>query len=131
MVTTITIQDETMMQGVTHEFVLAFFTEQITVRDLISRRVQEEVEQYNSQRPEKFIGLIRPSHLEEQLNGARQRQYRPINLGKQIALAEEAFMSNGFLLLVGKQQLTELDEVIELRPDTTVSFLKLVPLVGG
>jgi hypothetical protein len=34
-------------------------------------------------------------------------------------------------LLVDDRQVEELEEVIEIRPDTTVTFLKLVPLVGG
>jgi hypothetical protein len=34
-------------------------------------------------------------------------------------------------LLVDDRQVDELEEEIEIRPDTTVTFLKLVPLVGG
>ena len=34
-------------------------------------------------------------------------------------------------MLVDDRQVDELDEEIEIRPDTTVTFLKLVPLLGG
>jgi len=34
-------------------------------------------------------------------------------------------------LLVNDRQVDELEDEIEIRPDTTVTFLKLVPLVGG
>ena len=42
----------------------------------------------------------------------------------------EAF-PNGFIVLVDDYQVQELDEEIALRPETSVTFLKLVPLVGG
>jgi len=34
-------------------------------------------------------------------------------------------------LLVDDRQVDEFDYEIEIRPDTTLTFLKLVPLVGG
>jgi hypothetical protein len=46
-------------------------------------------------------------------------------------LAKRAFYTNGFILLVDDRQVDELEEEIEIRPHTTVTFLKLVPLVGG
>ncbi|MBF8185820.1 hypothetical protein ITP53_08705 [Nonomuraea sp. K274] len=35
------------------------------------------------------------------------------------------------LILTGKWQLTDLDEEIELTPGPEITFLKLVPVVGG
>lgn len=49
----------------------------------------------------------------------------------QSELALRAFAANGILVLVGDRQVTEPDEEIELVPGTEVTFLKLVPLVGG
>ena len=43
----------------------------------------------------------------------------------------EAFGRNGFVVLVDDRQVEELDEDIELALGTEVTFLKLVPLVGG
>ncbi|WP_329022428.1 hypothetical protein [Streptomyces sp. NBC_00690] len=45
--------------------------------------------------------------------------------------AIKAFGRNGFLVLVGERQISELDEVVCLAKTTEVTFLKLVPLVGG
>ncbi|MEV6029564.1 hypothetical protein AB0L65_00355 [Nonomuraea sp. NPDC052116] len=45
--------------------------------------------------------------------------------------AEVAFAPNGFLLLVGDRQIEDLDAEIDLTVDPVVSFVKLVPLVGG
>ena len=49
----------------------------------------------------------------------------------QYARAIEAFTRNGFFVLVDDQQLESLDDEIFVRPGTAISFVKLVPLVGG
>jgi hypothetical protein len=56
---------------------------------------------------------------------------RRIDPEKQLNKAIESFYRNGFMILVNEQQVDELEEEIEVSPDTTVTFLKLVPLVGG
>jgi hypothetical protein len=46
-------------------------------------------------------------------------------------VATNAFEQNGFLILINNQQAENLDEPIVIGPDTQVSFVTLVPLVGG
>jgi hypothetical protein len=81
--------------------------------------------------PEYFHGLVQPSDTERSLNGFKMRRRRTIDPERQFELAKRAFYSNGFILLVDDRQVDELEDEIEIRPDTTVTFLKLVPLVGG
>ncbi|MFF8842529.1 hypothetical protein ACF08N_07310 [Streptomyces sp. NPDC015127] len=45
--------------------------------------------------------------------------------------AVESFGRGGFLVLAGDRQITELDEHVDLSAATEVTFLRLVPLVGG
>jgi hypothetical protein len=45
--------------------------------------------------------------------------------------ALQAFERGRVLLLVDDRQVERLDEEIVLAPDTTVTFLELVPLAGG
>lgn len=45
--------------------------------------------------------------------------------------ALEAFSHNGYVVLVDDRQVEELDTVLELSRGTEITFLKLVPLVGG
>jgi len=113
------------------DFALDVPEERITVRDLIRARVYREVRNYNIDQPEVFQGLVQPSDAERSLNGFKMRRRRRIDPEKQFELAKRAFYSNGFILLVDDRQVDELEEEIEIRPDTTVTFLKLVPLVGG
>jgi hypothetical protein len=134
MSTTLTIRDETTFSfggENDEEFTLDVLTERITVRELIRTRVYQEVRDYNLRQPEYFRGLVQPTDAERTLNGFKVRQGRRIDPEKQFERAVESFYRNGFLVLVNDRQVDELEEEIEIRPDTTVTFLKLVPLVGG
>jgi len=102
-----------------------------TARELIRSRVQQEVERHNQLLPEVFCGLVQPEESERILNGFRMKTRRPLDWQKQFERACAAFQRNGFLLLVDGKQVSELDEPIELRADSEVQFVKLVPLVGG
>jgi len=112
-------------------FTLDVVDERITVRELIRARVYREVRDYNLDQPEYFHGLVQPSDAERSLNGFKMRSRRKIDPERQFELAKRAFYSNGFILLVDDRQVDELEDEIQIRPDTTVTFLKLVPLVGG
>jgi hypothetical protein len=129
----LTIRDETTLSlgSEDREFTLEVPTEHITVRELIRTRVYEEVRDYNLRQPEYFRGLVQPADTERALNGFKVRQRRKIDPEKQFEGAVESFYRNGFLILVNDRQVGELEEEIEIRPETTVTFLKLVPLVGG
>ncbi len=133
MSTTLTIRDETTfgLDSDGNEFALDVPTERITVRGLIRARVYGEVRDYNLRQPEYFRGLVQPTEAERTLNGFKVRQGRRLDPEKQFKKAVASFHRNGFLVLVNDRQVDELEEEIEVRPDTTVTFLKLVPLVGG
>ena len=134
MSTTLTIRDETTFafsNDVDGAFALDLPTERITLRELIRTRVYGEVRDYNLRQPEYFRGLVQPTDAERTLNGFKVRPGRMLDPEKQFEKAIESFYRNGFLVLVNDQQVDELEEEIEVRPETTVTFLKLVPLVGG
>ena len=88
------------------------------------------MDRYNQSDTRVFEGLIQPDETERLLNGARP-SHRTLDWEKQYASAIAAFHGNGFLVLVDDRQITELDEAVDLRPQTQVTFLKLVPLIGG
>jgi hypothetical protein len=134
MSTTLKIRDETTVglgADEDRDFTLDVTAGRISVRELIRTRVANEVRDYNLSQPEYFRGLVQPTDAERSLNGFRMRKRRRIDPEKQFELAIKAFYANGFIVLVNDRQVDELEEEIEIRPDTTVTFLKLVPLVGG
>lgn len=131
MAATLTVCDETTAGTVKRRFELEFPTERITVRELIRQRVYQEVQDYNARRPDLFQGLVQPSEAELTLNGYTVRRGREIDWKSQFEKACEAFESNRLLVLVGDKQTNTLEEEIEIRRDVEVTFLRLVPLVGG
>ena len=131
MPTTITIRDETATGDALREFSLEFLEEEITVRELITRRVYEEVQHYNHNRPDVFQGLVQPTDTEATADGYRLMWHREIDWERQRDRALEAFESNGFFVLVNDRQVEALDDTVHLDIDTQVSFVKLVPLAGG
>lgn len=128
---TITIQDETTGQRQTRTWTLEFLDETITAREFIRRRVYEEVLEYNTKNIEVYRGLVQPTDTERALNTTKPRERRKIDWEAQYHKALEAFERNGFVMLVNDTQVETLDEQVELREGTTITFLKLVPLVGG
>lgn len=101
-----------------------------TLREVIRVRIQQEVERFNQSEADVFQGLLQPEETERILNGVRST-HRLLDWEKQFSNAIRAFEGNGFLVLVDGRQITELDERISLEPQSQVTFLKLVPLIGG
>ncbi|MFI9153957.1 hypothetical protein [Streptomyces sp. NPDC053367] len=103
----VTFVDETTAGSRSDGRPLEIAEEKLTVRELIRRRVAQEDAEHGARTP------------------------RGTDPDRRTALAWESFGRNGFLILVGDRQVTGLDEEIELAHDTEVTFLRLVPLVGG
>ncbi len=110
---------------------LSLASERITARDLIRRRVEQEVAAFNAAKNDVFQGLIQPSESERLLNGYKLKKRRPLDVEEQVTVALEAFANNGFVLLFDDRQIEELDEAIVVTPESTATFLRLIPLVGG
>lgn len=131
MPTTLTIHDETASGQKTNTFTLDCLTERMTVRELIRARIYQEVQDYNQKEPEYFRGLVEPTNAERVLNGYKLRARRKIDWQEQFERSLQAFERNGFFVIVGNKQAESLDQQFDVHVDTEVSFVKLVPLVGG
>ncbi len=131
MATVVTVRDETILEETTGELTLEFLTERVTVREVIRSRVYQEVTEYNARQAGLFRGLVQPRDAERTREGFRLRTPHRIDWREQYESALTSFAKNGFLILVDDRQVTDLDAEIELRHDTEVSFVRLVPLVGG
>lgn len=96
------IREETASGTLLRSFTLRLPTACTTIRDVITERVRQQL----AERP-------------------------AIAVDAQIVHALAEFERNGFIVLVGDHQAESLDEAFLIQPDTQVSFVKLVPLVGG
>jgi hypothetical protein len=128
---TVTIHDATASGQKTNTLTLDCLTERMTVRELIRARIYQEVQDYNQREPEYFRGLVEPTNAERVLNGYKLKAKRKIDWQEQFDHALDAFGRNGFFVLVDDKQAEDLDQEYDVSVDTEVSFVKLVPLVGG
>ena len=110
---------------------LTLASERVTAREIIRRRVEQEVSVYNRKRGGVFDGLIQPLGSEPVAKGFRLGEPKTLSADEQIDVAISAFGRNRIVLLLDDRQIERLDEVVTLTPGSTVTFLRLFPLVGG
>ena len=128
---TLTIRDETLGGQPARAWALEVTAERMTVRELIRSRVYQEVQDYNLKQGQVYNGLVQPEEAEKTLNGWKLKKPRLLDWKRQFERAVEAFGANQVLILVNDRQAEALDEEFTIGPDTTVTFLRLTPLVGG
>ncbi|WP_330298187.1 hypothetical protein [Streptomyces sp. NBC_00503] len=119
--------DETTAGGRGDGWGMEITEERLALRELIRRRIFQEVAEAKAARSRPAAApaaagsrLVRPAEADG-----------PVDPQAQTEAALAAFGRNGFLVLVGERQITDLDEEIDLPLGTEVTFLKLVALVGG
>ncbi|MDN5213113.1 hypothetical protein QQ020_13685 [Fulvivirgaceae bacterium BMA12] len=127
----IVVNDETATGKILNQIILKLEREITTVEEIIRTRVTREVEAYNSSPLNIFKGLVQPRMAEMTLNGFKMPLRKKIDLDEQIKTALTSFKENGFFILIGDEQYSELNAEVLLEKETTVSFVKLTPLVGG
>jgi hypothetical protein len=108
---------------------LRLASERTTLRELIKRRIDEEVAELNAG-SEEVRPLVTPTEQERRLNKEKPSRQR-IDAERQLAAAVEAFERTRIVIIVDGKQMLELDRPITVSPDTEIRFIKLVPLVGG
>lgn len=100
-----------------------------TARELLTRRVAAEVAEYNAGLA-RVRPLVTPTEREAELNGDRRKPHL-VDAEQQIAAALKAFACGRVVVIVGDQQVSDLDQALALAPEAEITFLRLVPLVGG
>jgi hypothetical protein len=126
---TLSLHDETTAGENRSAGTFQFDAATLTLHEIIRLRVEQEVARFNAAEYEVFQGLIQPEESERILNGVRTRPV--LDWQQQFAKAIAAFKGNGFLVLLDDRQIVDLDETLHLTPQSRITFLRLVPLVGG
>lgn len=104
-------------------------TERISIREIIRSRVYQQVQDRNRDL-RNATPLHSPSETELTLNGPKR--VKEIDWQNQFTLAIEAFNANRLIVLVDDLQAESLDQQVDvIHSQTVVTFLRLVPLVGG
>ena len=125
----VTVRDETFPGGHADELTIEFLTERVTVRELIRSRVYQEVTEYNAARAQRPRLPFPLTAVVRRLYAHRPRQR--LDWEEHYQRAVRAFQRSGFLILVDDQQVDDLEAEIEVKAETRITFLRLVPLAGG
>ena len=123
----ILIVEQSLTGSTLASFPLDLGTSRTTLRELLRRRVYEEVAEIRAagRRP-----LVAPAEVEAALNGPRPAG-RQLDWQAAADLAIKAFHRQAYIVTVGDRQITELDEEFDFGLDTQVAFVRLTPMVGG
>jgi hypothetical protein len=105
--------------------------ERCSLREIIRSRVYQEVQDHNQGLHEFYQGIVAPSDSEPTASGFKVKKGRQIDWEDQYARALDGFGQNRFFVLIGTAQATSLDQTFDVTPETEITFLKLVQLVGG
>ena len=127
----VTIADEIGSRRETARRLLDDVPNPVLLRELIRHRVREEVARFNASPSPHFNGLVQPADSEVTLNGYALHRPRRLDPEAQAEAALTAFTRNGFFVFVADRQVDDLDETLTLADTDVVSFVRLVPLVGG
>lgn len=128
--TSVLIEEKVPGQPPSQQYLVELSGDRITVKELIEIYVREQVERFNSTPKYEPPRVQAPE--ERLLNTARDtkpKKMRCCDSECQKALA--AFSTNQFFVLVDGRQVSDLQEEIAISSDSKISFLRLVPLVGG
>jgi hypothetical protein len=108
-----------------------------TLRDLISRIVEEEVAAFRQRQEERR--LFRALTASDVAQGARTGKIDPggrdleqtVDEAESVAVALQAFEDGLYFVFIDGQQQKELDHTVFVGPNSTVTFIRLVALAGG
>jgi hypothetical protein len=129
------VYDETPGSKRTLAGTVTLNSQRVKAREVVRRRVEEEVKEYNRWKEGLFQGLVQPENSKRVVNGEmvhyELEEGRAIDLQRQLSVAMEAFDAHGFNLLFDDHEVGGPDEEVVLTGNNTATFVKVVPLIGG
>ncbi|MEM8626167.1 MAG: hypothetical protein AAGG47_21985 [Pseudomonadota bacterium] len=123
------IRDCVLASPAAHEFVISIHEHRLTLEELIAERVRAECDR--RQWGNDAAPLVVPGPVETVLNVSASKEWPVPDPEVQLAKALAAFEANAFVVLVDDRQVEHLESPVTVEPDTVVTFLRLVPLIGG
>ncbi|PCJ94291.1 MAG: hypothetical protein COA52_05360 [Hyphomicrobiales bacterium] len=129
----IRVRDQSFPTKAISELLLELSSNKLTAADLISQRVQAEIDgRLRGTGQTSHQPLVQLNIVEVLLNGVRKTTSpKHHDVDTQIEIALDGFSNNAFILLIDDVQVEALDSIIDVGPDSIVTFLKITQLVGG
>ncbi|MDP8923542.1 MAG: hypothetical protein M3O34_11775 [Chloroflexota bacterium] len=138
MATAIELDVPTQVYGADHyreSCIIAFPTPTLPLRDIIALKVQAEVGRASRSRELKHALSMRyltDENLAWAQGGAAKLAPRPeIDVRQEIERALAAFDERRYLVVINRSRCDDLDTPITLTAETTIRFVRILPLRGG
>jgi hypothetical protein len=109
----------------------------LTLRDLITLVVYESVAEFKKrQNNSKFVKVLSAKQINEaairgKIDMGEKDLIQEVDEEAAVATAIQAFEDSLYLVIIDGQEQRELDREVYLRPDSRITFLRLVMLAGG
>lgn len=110
----------------------------LTLGELIEIIVRQEVQSFDKrQQDSQFIRVLSESAIEKKAKSGRihsgpsEVPIQRVNLAQAVDVAHQAFEDGLFLAIVDEREYHQLEETVFLRPDSRLTFIRLVMLAGG
>jgi hypothetical protein len=111
--------------------------DRVTLRDLISRIVRGEVEAFRQRQQERRLtrvlsadDIARSAERGKVDSGGRDLK-QEVDEDGAVAAALQAFEDGLYLVVVDGDEQKDLDREVHVKPDSTVTFVRLTLLAGG
>lgn len=109
----------------------------LTLRDLLTRIVLEEVEAFRTRQEQRHLTrVLTKAEIKQGVErgkvdmGGRDKE-QEIEPQAAVVNALQAFEDGFYFVFIDDEQQQELDSEVYLKPNSKVTFVRLVPLVGG
>lgn len=108
-----------------------------TLRDLLTQIVRSEVASFEDrQRQRRLTQVLSPAQIslgidQGKVDSGGSDLEQTVDVEAAIATALQAFADGLYVVFLDEQQQGTLEDVVTLKPDSQLLFLRLVPLVGG
>lgn len=111
--------------------------ERLTLRALISRIVLEEVEAFRRRQADRQLvhvltaAQVAEGALRGKINPGGQELDQEVDADAAVATALQAFEDGLYLVILDGEEQRSLDREVFLKPESRLTFLRLVMLAGG
>jgi hypothetical protein len=108
-----------------------------TLRDLISRIVSDEVAAFRRHQTERrLFRVLTEREIDEgagsgKIDPAGHDEQQEVDEEAAVFRAIEAFSDGLYFIFIDGEQQTELDQPLYIRPNSVITFIRLVALAGG
>ena len=136
----LSIVEKALGQTERQAFSLKLASERVPAIEVLTQHVISEVDRLNAEmkrnaaRHDRVASFLVGSHAHEtqrKLNGPSGRAPRFLDPGTEVKAAVKAIKEKRVIMLFDEREVADLDAPLTLTDDSNVTFLRLVPLVGG